>query len=69
MTILNYFFTGFILTFIIELLFLKFVTHPLLKGTKWSWAERIICVVIWPIGVIVFLVAFIKQFIKTIFRK
>ena len=64
MTIFNYFFIGFVLTFLIELLFNKFVTHPLLKGTKWSWAEGIICVIIWPIGVMVFLVAFIKEAFK-----
>jgi hypothetical protein len=64
MTTLNYFLIGTSFAFFIELLFNKFVSHPLLKGTKWGWFERIILILIWPIGVLVFLGAFINNFKK-----
>ena len=64
MSILNYFFIGFIFTLLIEYLFNHFISHPLLKGTKWDWSERIICILIWPLGLLVFLTAFIKTKFK-----
>ena len=64
MSILNYFLIGTTFAFLIELLFNKFVSHPLLKGAKWGWFERIILILIWPIGVLVFLGSFISNFKK-----
>jgi hypothetical protein len=64
MSILNYFFIGFAFTFLIELLFNKFVNHPLLSKESWGFLERLICIIIWPLAVLVFLISFIKQFFK-----
>ena len=64
MSILNYFFIGFVFTFLAEMLYQKFYDHPLLQKESWGGMERIICVIIWPVGVIVFFTAFIKTYFK-----
>ena len=64
MSILNYFFIGFIFTLLIEYLFNRNISHPLLKDATWDWSERIICILIWPLGLLVFLTAFIKTKFK-----
>jgi hypothetical protein len=65
MIILNYFFIGVLFTFIIESLFYRLYEHPLLKDThEWGWSERIILILIWPLGLLVFLGAFIKNYKK-----
>jgi len=67
MSILNYFFIGTGFTFIIDLLLSLdiFKNHPKMKGHTWGMNERIICTIIWPISVLLF----VLSFIKTIFRK
>ena len=62
--ILNYFFIGFVFTFLAEMLYQKFYDHPLLRKQSWGSLERLICVLIWPAGLIVFLVAFIGAYFK-----
>ena len=66
MTILNYFFTGFAFTFLCDLLMnLKLIqNHPKMKNHTWGWNERIILILIWPLGLLVFLGAFIKNYKK-----
>ena len=69
MTILNYFFIGTAFTFIIDLLLLskKVQEHPKMKNildVNWGLGTRIACIFIWPIGVLIFLNAFIKQIFK-----
>ena len=64
MTILNYFFIGAAFTFTAEILFDKLKTHPLLKKVTWGNTERITCVIIWPLGMVWFLVAFFKSFFR-----
>jgi len=34
------------------------------EGTNWNWTTRILAIIIWPIGVIYFIVGFIYQIIK-----
>ena len=66
MTILNYFFIGAGFTFIIDLLLSteRVKTHPAVKNQEWGMAQRILCIAIWPLSVLVFLIAFIKQLFK-----
>ena len=68
MSILNYFFIGAGFTFIVDLLLgmdgIK--NHPKMQNTpSWDMKLRILCVLIWPLSMLVFLV----NFIKTIFQK
>ena len=66
MTILNYFFIGTGFTFLIDLLLgLKGIkNHPLVKSKIWGLKERILCIIIWPIAVLIFLMSFIKSYFK-----
>ena len=66
MTVLNYFFTGFAFTFLIDVLMsLKPIrNHVKMKNKIWGWNERITCVLFWPIAFIVFFIAFIKERFK-----
>jgi len=66
MSILNYFFIGFGFTFIVDLLLgiegIK--NHPKMKGHSWGMKERILCIIIWPLSVLIFSIAFIKTSFK-----
>ena len=66
MSIINYFFIGFTFAFIIDfLLNIESVkTHPKMKDKSWGWRERTACILIWPIGLLVFIIAFIKERFK-----
>ena len=66
MSILNYFFIGAGFTFIADLLLsTKHIkSHPTVENQEWGMTQRILCMVIWPLSVLVFLIAFIKQFFK-----
>ena len=60
MTMYNYFLIGVVFTFVIDLILLSsFVkNHPKMKNVieqNWSMAARITCMVIWPLGLVVFL--------------
>ena len=66
MSILNYFFIGAGFTFVVDLLLSmeRIKNHIELKDKDWGMTQRILCMVIWPLSVLVFLIAFIKQFFK-----
>jgi len=66
MSLLNYFFIGAGFTFIVDLLLSmeRVRSHPAVESQDWGMAQRILCMVIWPISALVFLIAFIKQFFK-----
>ena len=66
MTILNYFFVGVVFTFMVDLLLNidKIKTHPKMKSKIWGGKERILCILIWPLSILTFLIAFIKQLFK-----
>ena len=61
--IFNYFFIGFIFTFLIDVLMnLKQIkNHPKMKNHNWGWYERILCILFWPIAFTVFFVAFLRS--------
>ena len=64
MSILNYFFIGAAVTFIIDLLLsIKGIkNHPKMKDKNWGMGERILCMVIWPLSLSLFIIAFVKQY-------
>ena len=66
MNILNYFFIGFAFTFLIDLLWgiegIK--NHPKMKYHAWGWNQRMLCVIIWPISSVIFLITFFKTYLK-----
>ena len=66
MSILNYFFIGTGFTFIIDLLLGLdiFKNHPKMKDKTWGMSERITCICIWPIAILVFLNSFFKAYLK-----
>ena len=64
MSILNYLFIGTAFTFVMDLLLgmegIK--NHPKMKDKNWGMRERIICIIVWPLSVLIFTLAFIKSF-------
>jgi len=66
MSILNYFFIGSGFTFIMDLLLgIKSIkNHTKMKDKNWRVRERIICILVWPLAILVFSIAFIKSFFK-----
>ena len=66
MSILNYFFIGFVFTFLVDILMgsSKIKNHPKMKDKTWGMNERIICTLIWPISVLLFTITFIKSYFK-----
>ena len=66
MSILNYFFIGAGFTFVVDLLLSmeRIKNHIELKDKDWGMTQRILCMVIWPLASLVFLISFIKQFFK-----
>jgi hypothetical protein len=66
MSILNYFFIGFAFTFVIDLLIdmESIKNHPAVVDKNWGIKERILCIAIWPIAALTFIIAFTKQFFR-----
>ena len=66
MNILNYFFIGVAFTFIVDLLLSieRVKNHPTMKKQKWGVWERILCVTMWPLSVLMFLISFTKTVFK-----
>ena len=66
MGILNYLFIGTAFTLIIDLLLgMKHIKkYKALKEVEWGMSQRILCILVWPLGALVFLINFIKQFFK-----
>ena len=66
MSILNYFFIGAGFTFVVDLLLsMERIKNRIeVKDKDWGMVQRILCMIIWPLSVLVFLIAFIKQFFK-----
>ena len=64
MSILNYLFIGTAFTLIIDLLLgMESVRkHEAVQEHDWGMFQRIICILIWPLALLVFLINFIKQF-------
>ena len=66
MNLINYFFIGFVFTFLVDILLgLKLIkNHPKMKDHNWGWNERIICILFWPIAFLTFSISFIKTYFR-----
>ena len=66
MSLLNYFFIGAGFTFIVDLLLSteSVKSHPAVENQEWGMVQRILCMIVWPLSALVFLIAFIKQFFR-----
>ena len=68
MSILNYLFIGAGFTFLIDLLLgmKRIQNQPNVKHVlkDWGLKERIVCILIWPLAAIVFMISFFKTYFK-----
>jgi hypothetical protein len=63
--ILIYIFIGSILSFLLDHFTIKYADVLSWKDIPdWGWSSRIIFILLWPIGVIIFIVLFIDNFIN-----
>ena len=72
MTILNYFFIGVIFTFFVDLLLnIKGIKdHPQMEDTPdWNMKLRIFCILLWPLSILLFIIACLTSFLSSIFKK
>ena len=66
MSILNYFFIGVVVTFVVEILLESkgIKNHPSVVNETWGVKERIVGILGWPILLLIFLYNFLKQLFK-----
>ena len=66
MSLINYFFIGAGFTFIVDLLLSmeSVKSHPALENQEWGMTQRILCIAIWPLSALVFLITFNKKIFK-----
>ena len=65
MSILNYFFIGFVFVFIIDCIVSIYKNNEVFKKIpELNWKEKTICVIIWPLAILAFSTAFIKEYFK-----
>ena len=65
MTLLNYLMVGFGCAFLLDLMYYLFRNHKAWETVpQWDWKSRILFALIWPVGISVFIYAFIKEFFK-----
>tara|TARA_R110002051_G_scaffold58174_1_gene107277 strand:+ start:3154 stop:3351 length:198 start_codon:yes stop_codon:yes gene_type:complete len=65
MIILNYLFIGCICAFLLDYFSHKYQDHPSWQNVPdWDWGARIMFVLAWPLGVILFIYTFIKERFK-----
>ena len=64
--ILNYLFMGAIFTLIIDCIISWKIEDPRIISilSNWNNNTRIICILIWPIGILIFFISFLKSFFR-----
>ena len=61
--VLNYIFIGFAFTFLLDYISDKYADHPAFKDVPdWGWGSRIMLILFWPLGIIVFVYTFLKSY-------
>ena len=61
--ILNYIFIGFVITFLLDYMSEKYKHHPAFKDVPdWGWGARIMLILFWPLGVLIFTYTFLKSY-------
>ena len=61
---MTYLLIGIFFAFLVDLL-IDYLKRIGVQQRRWSNIERFFCVLIWPFGLIVFLISFIKTIFKT----
>ena len=63
---IKYLFIGVIVSFLIDLALINLQNHPKVKPLLEDWQneQRIACITLWPLALLMFLISFIKQFFK-----
>ena len=64
--VLNYLFIGAVFTLIIDCIISWKIEDPRIISilSNWNNNTRIACILIWPLGMLVFLISFIKTILK-----
>ena len=63
--VLNYIFIGFIITFLLDYVSDKYKNHPSwVNVPEWDWGSRIMFILFWPLGAIIFVYAFLGSYFK-----
>ena len=63
--ILNYLFIGVVFMFVIDCIHYYFYDHQAFNKIKiLGWKEKVVCGLIWPIAMFVFITAFLKAYFK-----
>jgi hypothetical protein len=66
MNMFNYLLIGVIFTFLCDIIIHIARNNPIVqeKLKNWGLWERIVCILVWPLGVLVFTLSFIKEYLK-----
>tara|TARA_A100001515_G_scaffold118929_1_gene101402 strand:- start:426 stop:626 length:201 start_codon:yes stop_codon:yes gene_type:complete len=63
--VLNYIFIGFTITFLLDYISEKYKNHQAFKDVpEWDWGARIMFALFWPLGTIIFIYVFLKEYFK-----
>ena len=63
--IINYLFIGCVCAFLLDYLSYKNKNHPSWQNVPgWNWGARIMFVLAWPFGIILFIYTFLKERFK-----
>ena len=63
--IINYLFIGVVFSFLLDYLVYKNQNHKSFKNIpNWTWKERILLILIWPLGLANFIYGFIKEYFR-----
>ena len=61
--VLNYIFIGFAFTFLLDYISDKYADDQAVKDVPdWGWGARMMLILFWPLGIIVFVYTFLKSY-------
>ena len=62
--ILTYLLIGVIFTFLVDLLinYLYYLDVPLIEDMHWNNSQRVLCVLLWPFALAVFIITFLQKY-------
>ncbi len=63
--VLNYIFIGFACTFLLDFISDKYADHDAFENVPdWNWGARIMFILFWPLGTILFIYTFLKEYFR-----
>ena len=62
--ILTYLLIGIIFTFLVDLLinYLYYLDDPLIEDMQWNNLQRVLCILLWPFALAVFIITFLQKY-------